>query len=106
MSALPSDRVRPPSMQATLVWRLATPVARVVLTVILLAATLFPFLWILDSSLKNAGETHTFPPTFFPREWTLDPYREVLSRHHFLSYVGNSLVIAIGSTLWSVALAA
>jgi len=76
------------------------------LAFLLLIPTLFPLLWIIVSSLKGSAETHTVPPTFIPREWSLEPYLVVLSRHKFLNYVFNSFVVAAGTTVWGVLVAA
>jgi ABC-type glycerol-3-phosphate transport system permease component len=72
----------------------------------LLGFALFPLLWILDSSFKSLGETHTYPPSFVPSQWTLDPYFSVLGQHDFLKYMTHSFVVAVITTLWGVLVAA
>lgn len=76
------------------------------LAILLLIPTLFPALWIIVSSLKTSAETHTFPPTLLAQDWTLEPYREVFGRHHFLHYMGNALFVSLVTTVLGVMVAA
>ena len=46
---------------------------------------LFPFVWMLLSSLKTAAEVNTTPPTFFPARATWENYVYALKRLPFLS---------------------
>jgi len=54
----------------------------------------FPFLWMLFTSLKPAGETMTIPPTFLPSRISWDGFAKVLDTV-FLGYFLNSLYIAL-----------
>ncbi len=76
------------------------------LALLLLVPTLFPLLWIVVSSLKGTAEVYSFPPSIFAKQWTLDPYEVVLGRDNFLHFVFNSFVVAAGSTVWGVLVAA
>jgi multiple sugar transport system permease protein len=82
--------------------------ARAVLVLFLAAVliySLFPFFWMVDSSIKNAQELQTVPPTFFPKVYTLQHYGEVFTKTHIPRYFINSLVIAMGATLVALAIA-
>lgn len=72
--------------------------------VLILAASLAagPFLWMLLSSLKSAGEIAAFPPTFFPREWHFENYSEVFLRAPFGQYYLNSLIVTVAATAGQV----
>jgi multiple sugar transport system permease protein len=48
--------------------------AAYVVLIVGLLVTLVPFLWMLLTSLKPAAEIIQIPPTFFPKEWTLQSY--------------------------------
>jgi len=37
-----------------------------------------PFVWMILSSFKTGAEIREFPPTFWPREWTLENYTTIL----------------------------
>ncbi|MFB9991439.1 carbohydrate ABC transporter permease [Deinococcus oregonensis] len=61
--------------------------------------TLFPFIWMLLTSLKGVQEL--FNLNFLPSQPTLDNYRQVLTETRFLQWFGNSLLVA-GVTTVSV----
>ena len=71
-----------------------------------LAVTLFPFYWMLNTSLKPAPEVFVSPPTFVSAHWSLDAYSTLLATRPVARYFLNSLVVALGSTALSVLLAA
>jgi putative chitobiose transport system permease protein len=67
----------------------------VVLTVLALI-TVFPFLWMLLTSLKGAADPLTsVPPQFIPDHPTLANYGRVLSLLPVLTYFQNSIVVAV-----------
>ncbi|MEA4998974.1 MAG: carbohydrate ABC transporter permease [Candidatus Limiplasma sp.] len=55
----------------------------------------FPFYWIIISSLKT-GDT-ILQPDLWPRAWTLEHYKELITQTIYLSALGSSTVIAAGS---------
>ncbi|KQR23068.1 sugar ABC transporter permease [Deinococcus sp. Leaf326] len=73
-----------------------TVLAYVVLTLGILV-TLFPFVWMLLTSLKSFQEL--FNLTFLPAQPTLDNYRQVLTETKFLLWFGNSLLVASVTTV-------
>lgn len=75
---------------------LKTAVAYVVLT-LGIVVTLFPFLWMVLTSLKGFQEL--FSLGFFPQEPTLSNYQQVLTQTKFLQWFGNSLLIASITTV-------
>ena len=56
----------------------------------------FPFLWMLISSFKDAREIFKF--NFWPQTWTLLNYREVLFETLFPRWFLNSFIVAVAST--------
>ena len=72
---------------------------------LLIAVCLFPFLWMIVSSVKNLRELYTIPPTWIPQSPTLDNYFTVLFESNIPRYFLNSVVISIGSTALALALA-
>ncbi|GGL81673.1 sn-glycerol-3-phosphate transport system permease protein UgpE [Deinococcus aerolatus] len=80
--------------------RVNTPtlLAYVVLSVGIVV-TLFPFMWMLLTSLKGFQEL--FNLSFLPAAPTLDNYRQVLVETEFIRWFGNSLLVA-GVTTASV----
>jgi multiple sugar transport system permease protein len=70
-----------------------------VLAAILVVASLFPFAWMLISSIKTLQELYTVPPSWIPAAPTLANYMKVLLESNVPRYFLNSLVIAGGATL-------
>jgi ABC-type glycerol-3-phosphate transport system permease component len=75
-------------------------------TLLALGVTIFPFYWMLNTSLKPATDVFVSPPTFGPSRWTLDAYVSLFAHKPIARYFVNSLVVSVGSTLLSVLLAA
>ena len=69
------------------------------------AVMVFPFYWMLNTSLKPASEIFASPPTFVSAQWSLDAYRTIFETRAIGRYFVNSLIVAIGSTALSVVLA-
>jgi multiple sugar transport system permease protein len=64
----------------------------------------FPFIWMLFTSLKPEAEIVTYPPELFPHTWTLENYGNVWSRIPFARLFLNSVLFAGGVTLISLTL--
>ncbi len=62
----------------------------------------FPFYWMLATSFKSLDAVYKYPPDFFPQlDWDVisDNYHAVLFKYNFLRYTGNSMIIAVSSSL-------
>lgn len=64
---------------------------------VVVIAYLFPFYWMVLSSLKTQLQNTEFPPLFLFTP-TLDNYRNVFISNPFAFYLWNSLVVGIGAT--------
>ena len=65
----------------------------ILITVSLLS--IFPFLWLMSTSLKGGGEDiFAYPPTIFPQDFTWVNYVEVWQRVNFIGYFINSMIVA------------
>lgn len=79
--------------------------------IIICAAAILPFLWMLSTSLKSLEATMAYPPSWWPKplQWWnyLDVFRH--SKANFLLWARNTLVIAVltvaGTTLSSALVA-
>lgn len=71
-------------------------VAALMLAVILLCV--FPFYWMVVTSLKSTAEALASPPTFWPHAPTLEHYRVALLDKGVGSSLINSLIVAIATT--------
>jgi putative chitobiose transport system permease protein len=68
--------------------------------------TVGPFLWLLSTSLKSAKENiFSYPPNFIPADPTLANFVRVLDTQPFLTYLGNSLIVAALSVFLNLLLA-
>jgi multiple sugar transport system permease protein len=81
----------------------AGPVLRAVVVGLLVLWSLGPIVWIVLTSLKTRAEIIAFPPSFI-FEPNLDGYRRALSQTGILPQLENTIVVAAGSTLLSLAL--
>jgi multiple sugar transport system permease protein len=62
---------------------------------------LFPFAWMLSTSLKTEAEAFRIPPTWVPRQPTIDSYIGIWVRKNFGIYFLNSTIISLGTALLS-----
>ncbi|MBH8574005.1 carbohydrate ABC transporter permease [Nostocaceae cyanobacterium CENA369] len=71
-----------------------------VLLTIYALITLIPFLWALSASFKPLSEIVNGEPNFFPKNFTLDNYKQIfLQEPLFWRWLLNSVVIAVSVTL-------
>jgi len=99
-------------MTARVLDRTLVNVAIAIAAALLLAWTVFPFLWILLTSLKSPGDIISVPPTFIFTP-TLDNYSALVigeqrgqyssTRPDFPSFFLNSIIICSGAVLLSLA---
>jgi multiple sugar transport system permease protein len=81
-------------------WRLVRNVAALGLSI----AILLPVIWMLSASFRPDSDITAFPPTLWPREWSLDSYLEVFERIPFARLYLNTVVFAGTVTLVSLLL--
>jgi len=75
------------------------------LMVLLTIPFLFPSWWMITSSFKPLSQVLEFPPTLWPREFTLDAYRAVFEQPFVQQYF-NSMYIAIAVTIGTMIISA
>jgi multiple sugar transport system permease protein len=73
-----------------------------VLLGILSIYTLFPFVWMVISSLKPRDEIRARTPSFIVNSPTLDNFVRVLVEHNFLEYLRNSLIVSVAACALSL----
>lgn len=73
-------------------------VARAALIILITLLCLFPFYWMVVTSLKSTAEALASPPTFWPQAPTLEHYRVALLDKGVGSSLLNSLIVAVGTT--------
>ncbi|PLT23199.1 carbohydrate ABC transporter permease [Pseudoalteromonas sp. MelDa3] len=65
----------------------------------------FPILWTLITSFKTEAEAISASPSLYAFDWTLENYRDVLSRSPYFTHFWNSVVISLGSSLLGLLIA-
>ena len=55
----------------------------------------FPFYWMIVTSFKTYTESILYPPTLWPREFTLEGYRTVFEGLDIGMYLKNSVIIIV-----------
>ena len=61
--------------------RTGRKVITVILVVIVCMFALFPFVWMISTSFKTAGEVYSKTPSFIPKAATMQGYKEMLTTH-------------------------
>jgi ABC-type glycerol-3-phosphate transport system permease component len=62
----------------------------------------FPFLWMVSTSLKERGEMFAATPTFLPKVPTIANYVSMWTEYKFYNYLRNSLIVASATTVISL----
>lgn len=65
----------------------------------------FPILWTFLTSFKSEGVAAAIPPQFLFFDWTTENYGVVQERSDYLKFAMNSVMLALGSTLFALVLA-
>ena len=66
--------------------------------VVIIAVMVFPFFWLLASSIKPAGEQGAIPPVWWSMHPDLSPYATVFQVTPFARALLNSIIITVCST--------
>jgi ABC-type glycerol-3-phosphate transport system permease component len=69
------------------------------------AASLFPFYWIIATSLKSQAELNQGTTGLWPHHLTLSSYRFAFTQGDFLRPLLNSLIVAVSTTAVTIVLA-
>lgn len=59
-------------------------------------AFVFPFYWMLVTAFKTYNETIIFPPTLWPKDFTVEAFSILFSRMNLLGYAKNSVLVTVG----------
>lgn len=82
----------------------ANPIVFVILTVLAVISSI-PFLWVITSAFKDNQEIFG-SMALLPERWRVDNFREAWLGGQFGTYFLNTLIVAVATTLISVAVAA
>lgn len=70
--------------------------------ILIAVITLVPLFWMVSASFMPTGQASTFPPPFFPKEFTVEHYASLFSRLNLARYLFNSAFLAIAVTVISL----
>ena len=80
-------------------------ISKIVTYIVLIAFSIycvFPFLWMLVTSLKPTDQIRTSQPSFFIKNPTFSHFENVLVNTKFITFFVNSLIVAITTTIISI----
>ena len=72
------------------------------LTIAVVAAFLFPYIFMVSSAFKTRLDTFAYPPIFWQFTPTLEHFENIFSDMNILFYMKNSTIIAVCSTLLTI----
>ena len=86
-----AERFNFSQLNSRILWTIVT-----VIVLLLAALALFPFLWMILTSLKTAEEINLMPPVFFPHELKFNNYVEAWTKPEstFGRYFWNTIIVA------------
>ncbi len=79
---------------------------RLVILLPFVVFVMFPFYWVLNTSLKTTPQISERRSIFWPDPFTTEQYRSLVFDTPFVTWLWNSVLVALVSTLISVAFAA
>lgn len=71
------------------------PILSHIILIIMSVLSLFPFLWLISTSLKGGENIFAYPPCFIPKDFSFENYLGVWEKVDFLKYFFNSAVVAV-----------
>jgi multiple sugar transport system permease protein len=71
--------------------------------VVLAILVLFPFYWMIITSFKNEEQMRSVVSMFWPRPFAVENYQQLLNKTEFAAWYGNSVFVAVSSTLLATA---
>ncbi|MFI7697732.1 carbohydrate ABC transporter permease [Nonomuraea sp. NPDC049480] len=77
-------------------------VLKPVVILVLFLVTAFPFFYMVMLSVRDIQELILEPGSLWPSSFTLDTYANVLTRQGFLTFMGNSAIIAVASVAFTL----
>jgi multiple sugar transport system permease protein len=64
-------------------------------TLFAVVVIIFPIVWMVFASVRPVEETLTIPPVWFPKQFTLQYYRELLNDSRQMQFLTNGYIISL-----------
>ncbi len=74
-------------------------------TAIFLIVIVFPFYWLIVTSVKDPADISLIPTELWPSRFSGDFYKNVFLEHHLMTYLGNSVIVAAGTMIVTILIA-
>ena len=71
--------------------------------VVLAIVVLFPLYWMIVTSFKSEDQMRSIVSMFWPKPFALENYQQLLAKTEFAAWYGNSVFVAVSSTLLATA---
>jgi len=68
-----------------------------------LIVTLFPFIWLVSTSLTPSAEVFSWPPKLIPSKIMLSNYPDAIESVNYFQCLKNSLIVSISTTILALA---
>ncbi len=91
------------TMQQSVLWNRITRILLYVTIAVLFILVVFPFYWMIVTSLQPQDAVFSVPPQLWPAHPTFQNYIDAWNAAPWLRYFGNTLFVAVASTLISLA---
>ncbi|MGC6174807.1 carbohydrate ABC transporter permease [Lacrimispora sp. 38-1] len=76
----------------------------ITLSIVLTICWLFPYIYVICCAFKPGAEVIAVPPAFFPKTFSVENFVGLFERMDTVSYLMNSLITALGSTIIALVL--
>ena len=70
---------------------------------VLAVVVLFPFYWMIVTSFKGEDQMRSVVSMFWPKPFAIENYQQLLAKTEFAAWFGNSVFVAVSSTLLATA---
>lgn len=91
------------TMRQSVLWNRVNRVLLYLAIAVLFILVVFPFYWMIVTSLQPQDAVMNVPPQLWPRHLTFQNYIDAWNSAPWLRYFGNTLFVAVASTLISLA---
>ena len=90
------------TIRQSIFWNRVTRVLLYLAIAVLFILVVFPFYWMIVTSLQPQDAVFNVPPQFWPRHVTFQNYIDAWNSAPWLRYFGNTLFVAVAATLISL----
>lgn len=81
-----------------------TRVLQYIALALVVATSVIPMYWIVVNAIRPDYEIASYPPTFFPREFTLKHFTDLFEVYGFQTYLVNSVAVSSAATIVALVL--